>query len=170
VKPYRLRPIYQRPAFAFIDAHHRHHDRPTGWLFGTSAVDPAGNVAGVIAVGRANAREAHAIDTAEVLRVCVPEGLPGVNGHANGICTMLYAAAWRACRALGYRRIITYLRVDEPAVTLKALKDQGWKFVAVVKGRSWNRPKRGRRDKTEVIDRQLWEWRAAEATGVTNDH
>jgi hypothetical protein len=164
VKPYRLQPIYQRGAFAFIELHHRHHRRPTGWLFGSSAVDRAGAVVGVIAVGRANARESDDITTAEILRVCVPAGLPGVNGHANSICTLLYSAAWRACRAIGFRRIITYLRIDEPAVTLKALKDQGWKFVANVKGRSWNRPKRGREDKTEVVDRQLWEWRATDTT------
>lgn len=161
MKPYRLQPIYQRAAFAFIDAHHRHHRRPTGWLFGSSAVSPSGEVVGVIAVGRASAREADEIDTAEITRVCVPDGLPGVNGHANCICTLLYSAAWRACRAIGFRRIMTYLRGDEPAATLKALKDQGWKFVTIVKGRSWDRPGRGRTDKTEIVDRQLWEWREA---------
>ena len=35
-------------------------------------------------------------------------------------CTMLYGAACRAAKALGYRRIITYTRESEPGTSLKA--------------------------------------------------
>lgn len=37
-----------------------------------------------------------------------------------GVCTMLYGAACRAAKALGYRRIITYTRESEPGTSLKA--------------------------------------------------
>ena len=159
---YALRPIFRDQAFAFIDAHHRHHPAPQGWLFGTSAVDDTGTIVGVITVGRTVARENHDPYSAEVTRLCVMEGLPDwrVEGHASNVGSMLYAAAWRALRALGFRRCVTYLLKTESGVTLKALKDMGWRYVRDVEGRSWDCPGRRRRDRHAIEDRQLWEVRA----------
>ena len=39
--------------------------------------------------------------TLEVYRLCT-------DGSRNA-CSMLYAAAWRAARAMGYKRLITYI-------------------------------------------------------------
>jgi hypothetical protein len=41
-------------------------------------------------------------------------------------CSALYGAAWRAAKALGYGRLITYILDSEPGVTLKAA---GWKCL-----------------------------------------
>ena len=55
----------------------------------------------------------------------------------TGVCTdgsedvrlMLYAAAWRAARALGYRKLITYVMDTEPGTGLKMA---GWKCIGQV--------------------------------------
>lgn len=88
-------------------------------------------------------------------------GLPcivdrGGQRHAASVCSMLYAAAWRAARELGYRRMLTYLLRDEPAVTLRALKGMGWKFVRITEGGSWDRPTRPITDKHPTGPKQLW--------------
>lgn len=161
---YTLQPIYQRQAFAYINATHRHHQKPQGWLFGASAVSVTGEIVGVICVGRAGARNNHELTTCEATRVCATPGLPTVSSrgrnHAASVCSMLYAAAWRAAREIGYRRMLTYLLLNEPAITLKALKDQGWKFVRETDGGSWDRPSRRRVDKHPTEKKQLWEVRA----------
>lgn len=50
--------------------------------------------------------------TLEVNRCCT-------DGTRNA-CTMLYGAATRAAKALGYKRIFTYTRQSEPGTSLKA--------------------------------------------------
>lgn len=51
--------------------------------------------------------------TAEVLRVCVLEGKPNAN-------SMLYGAAARACKAMGYKSVITYTLPEESGASLRA--------------------------------------------------
>ena len=67
---------------------------------------------------------------------------------------MLYGACWRACRALGYRRLITYTLDSEPGTSLVAA---GWRVVGVVKGQSWSVPSRPRIDKHPLQDKLKWE-------------
>jgi hypothetical protein len=50
--------------------------------------------------------------TLEVNRCCT-------DGTKND-CTILYGAATRAAKALGYKRIFTYTRQSEPGTSLKA--------------------------------------------------
>jgi hypothetical protein len=47
------------------------------------------------------------------------------NGTKNA-ASLLYGAAWRATKALGYRRLITYTLVEEPGTSLKAA---GWQAL-----------------------------------------
>lgn len=54
---------------------------------------------------------------------------------------MLYAAAWRACRAMGYRRLVTYILDSESGVSLNAA---GWKCVGEAGGGKWTRKDRPR--------------------------
>ena len=68
-------------------------------------------------------------------------------------CSMLYGAARRAAKALGYSKIITYTRADESGVSLKGA---GWVAVAEVDGESWDRDDRPR-EAAEVVDRVRWE-------------
>lgn len=80
-------------------------------------------------------------------------GLRGADGTLNA-CSVLYAAAWRAARAMGYTRIGTYILADEPGTSLKAA---GWKCLYETPGRSWSTPSRPRDDKHPLGARTLWE-------------
>lgn len=109
-----LVPIDLDEANAFVAAHHRHHDPVRGCKF------VVGVVVGVAIVGRPVARMASDTWTAEVLRVCsidVPPDIhpkqPDGTPHASGAVSMLYQACWRAARAIGYRKLITYTLPEE---------------------------------------------------------
>lgn len=106
-----LVPLTQREAFAFVRAHHRHHEPPRGALF-QCAAERDGVIVAVAIVGRPVARELQDGYTAEVIRLCSID-VANENGHASGACSMLYAACWRACRAIGYRRLLTYTLASE---------------------------------------------------------
>lgn len=140
-----LQPITQKEAFAFIVNHHRHHQAPQGWLFGVAANDGE-QVVGVAVVGRPVARMLQDGYTAEVTRLCT-DGTPHV-------ASKLYAAAWRAARALGYRRLITYILDSEPGTSLLAA---GWRLVGVAGGGSWDRKDRPRVDTHPTGQKKLWE-------------
>lgn len=142
-----LQPITYREACDFVKQLHRHHEPPQGWLFGTALNDGA-KIVGVVMVGRPIARHYDDGYTAEVTRCCT-DGTP----HA---CSKLYAAAWRAARALGYRRIISYILSTESGTSLKA---SGWRELGKAGGGSWNRPENGRPrvDKAPTGEKTLWE-------------
>ncbi len=130
----------------WVNQHHRHHPAPQGGLFSVGLARDE-EVVGVAIIGRPVDRWNDDDWTAEVTRVAVIEGVK------NG-CSMLYGACWRACRALGYKRLITYTLDMEPGTSLLAA---GWKVVGEVKGRSWNVPSRPRIDKHPLQDKLKWE-------------
>jgi len=140
-----LTPLTLREARAFVASHHRHAPAPQGGLFAIGA-SGGGDVVGVVIVGRPVSR--HMADgwTAEVTRLCT-------DGSRNA-CSLLYAAAWRAARAMGYRRLITYTLATEPGTSLRAA---GWRVVAEVQRRSWDRPGRPRVDLHPLQERLRWE-------------
>jgi hypothetical protein len=96
--------------------------------------------------------------TAEVTRLCVIEDLPPVivNGveHAAPVASMLYSASWRAARALGYRRLITYTLASESGASIKAA---GWKCLGKAGGGQWTRPSRPRVETRNAQQKTLWE-------------
>lgn len=140
-----LQPVTFAEACAFVRTHHRHHEPPVGWLFGC-AVNDGGTVVGVAMVGRPVARMLQDGYTAEVTRLCT-DGTP----HA---ASMLYGACWRAAKALGYRRLITYILADEPGTSLRAA---GWRLIGQRGGGSWSREGRPRVDTHPIGQKQLWE-------------
>lgn len=141
-----LQPITLKEAAMFIKQHHRHHKHsPRGWRFGI-AVNDGARVVGVLVVGRPVARHRQDGWTAEVVRCCT-------DGTKNA-ASMLYSAAWRACRAIGYRRLGTYILKEELGTSLKAA---GWKVIGETKGGSWNRRERPRVDKHPTGQKLLWE-------------
>lgn len=120
-----IQPINLREACAFVKEHHRHHKAPRGCLF-CVAVNDGERVRGVAIVGRPVSRMLQDNYTAEVTRVAT-------DGAWNA-CSMLYGAAWRACRALGYRRLVTYTLPEEgggqPARRgIHNDRRGGWRFV-----------------------------------------
>jgi hypothetical protein len=119
----------------FVRLHHRHHKAVVGHKF-SLAVSDGQNLRGVAIVGRPVARMLQDGATLEVTRVAT-------DGAINA-CSMLYAACWRAARAMGYRRLVTYVLADELGTSVRAA---GWKEVGKVRGRSWSCPSRPRVDK-----------------------
>ena len=142
-----IQPIDQKEAFAFIDTHHRHHKAPRGAKF-CIAVNDGQKIVGVIVVGRPVARMIQQREpyTLEVTRCCT-DGTPHV-------ASKLYAAAWRAARAMGYRRLITYTLATETGTSLIA---SGFKELYKTTGKSWNVPSRARVDKHPLGQKTLWE-------------
>lgn len=148
VSDVRLVPVSFTDACGFIKTWHRHHDAPVGHKFSIGAADQDDKLVGVIMVGRPVARHLDDRMTLEVNRSCT-DGTPNVN-------SMLYAAAWRAVKALGYRRLITYTQASESGSSLRAA---GWVVVAELPARSgWTAPSRPRDNKgVDHIPRTLWE-------------
>lgn len=142
----RLVPVSFADASAFVAAHHRHHEPPVGHKF-SLGVATGDLLVGVAMVGRPVARNYDDGLTLEVNRTCT-DGTPNAN-------SMLYAAAWRATKALGYRRLITYTQAGETGASLRAV---GWSVVAERPARpGWWTPSRPRDDRTSGIQRTLWE-------------
>lgn len=114
-----LIPVTFRQASAFVTEHHRHHDAPRGHKFSIGVLKGE-ELVGVIMVGRPVARAYDDGFTAEVNRSCVVDDARNAN-------SMLYAAAWRAARAMGYRRLITYTQAGESGASLRGA---GFKLIA----------------------------------------
>lgn len=140
-----LQPLTFAEACEFIRRHHRHHEPPVSHKF-SIGVNDGTSVVGIVIVGRPVARHCDDGYTAEVTRLCT-DGTPHV-------ASKLYAAAWRAARAMGYRRIITYTLASESGASVRA---SGWHELYRVKGRSWSCPSRPRVDKHPTEDKLLFE-------------
>lgn len=142
----RVAPSTIKAARIFVGRHHRHHAAPVGALFAL-AVERDGQVVGVAIVGRPSARMDQDGRTAEVTRLCV------LDGQRNA-CSMLYGAAWRAARALGWQRLITFILDTETGTTLRAA---GWHCIGEAGGGSWSRPSRPREDRAPTQGKLRWE-------------
>ena len=84
--------------------------------------------------------------TGEVLRCCT-------DGTRNAP-SMLYRACWRATRAMGYRRLITYTLPEEGGASLRAA---GFKLIGEAGGGSWSRRLRPRVDTHPMQKKLRWE-------------
>ncbi|MFD9004456.1 XF1762 family protein [Streptomyces sp. NPDC059582] len=143
-----LVPIRFRDAAAFVSMWHRHNQAPVGCKFCVGVADEDGTLRGVAIVGRPVARMFDNGQTLEVTRTAT-DGTSNAN-------SMLYAAAWRAAKALGYTRLITYTQAEETGASLRAA---GWHVVAERPARrGWDTPSRPRGlNGSEHIPRSLWE-------------
>jgi hypothetical protein len=140
-----LQPITFAEAAEFVRRHHRHHIPPVGWKFGIG-VNDGERVVGVVMIGRPVARHLDNGYTLEVTRCCT-------DGTKNA-ASMLYGAAWRAAKALGYTRLITYTLKEEAGTSLRAA---GWTAIYETRGGSWSVPSRPRVDKHPLGQKELWE-------------
>ena len=141
-----ITPVTLSEAFAFVNEVHRHHKAPQGGLFAV-AVSSGEEVIGVAIIGRPVARRNDDSWTVEITRVAVKEGYPNA-------CSMLYGASWRAAKALGYKKAITYTLSTEKGTSVKAA---GWKCVGSTPGKSWSVPSRPRVDKHPLQMKFKWE-------------
>ena len=138
-------PLTFAEANAFVERHHRHHKPVQGCKFVLGVAQRECPV-GVAIVGRPVARHLDDGWTLEVNRCCT-------DGTYNA-CSMPYGAAWRAARALGYRKLITYTLAEEGGASLRGA---GWTCVGERGGGSWARMDRPRVDMHPLQTKLLWE-------------
>ncbi|MFF5719344.1 XF1762 family protein [Streptomyces buecherae] len=143
-----LVPVRSREAKEFVRLWHRHHRPPAGQIFSVGAADETGTLRAVAVVGRPVARHLDDGTTLEVTRTA-SDGTPNAN-------SLLYGAAWRAAKGLGYRRLITCTQAGESGASLRGA---GWRVLAHRPPRpGWDRPSRPRTDQgTAQIARTLWQ-------------
>lgn len=141
-------PLNLNEANAYVLKWHRHHRPTVGHKFSLGVADKTGTVRGVAIIGRPVARYLDNGWTLEVNRCCT-------DGVRNG-CSMLYGAAWRAAKALGYKRLITYTLLTEGGASLRGA---GWKCLGERGGGNWNKKSRPRVDTAKELQGQksLWE-------------
>jgi len=145
----KIVPLTLDEANALVDAWHRHHRPVPGAKFCLGLSDGTA-IVGCIIVGRPVARMLDNGSTLEVNRCCT-------NGARNA-CSMLYGAAWRATKALGYARLITYTLPVEGGASLRGA---GWKLLGERGGGQWNVPSRPRVEVAQLIAGQKLLWEAA---------
>lgn len=141
----KLQPITFKQANEFVSSHHRHHKPVVGCKFCVGVSDGS-NLRGVAIIGRPVARSLDDGYTLEVNRCCTD--------GAKNACSMLYSAAWRAARALGYKKLITYILASESGTSLRA---SGYREIGTVRGRSWSCPSRPRADKFPLENKLRFE-------------
>lgn len=153
----RVVPIELAEANACILVWHRHHKPVVGHRFSLGALDGE-RIVGVAVIGRPVARLAgHPREVAEVTRLAT-------DGTRNA-CSILYAAAARACRAMGFRRIQTYTLESEQGASLRAA---GWNHEGRAGGGQWKHTDgKPRRTDQPIEAKNRWaiEWQVP-ATGV----
>ncbi|MFF7543427.1 XF1762 family protein [Streptomyces canus] len=114
-----LVPVRSREAKDFVRAWHRHQPPPAGQIFTVGAADEPGTLHAVAIVGRPVARHLDDGTTLEVTRAA-SDGVPNAN-------SLLYGASWRAAKALGYQRLITFTQEGESGASLRGA---GWHLIA----------------------------------------
>lgn len=143
----RIVPVSFRDAADFVEAWHRHNKPPLSHKFSIGAAD-GDKLVGVAIIGRPVARSYDDGLTLEVTRTAT-DGTRNAN-------SLLYGAAWRAAKALGYGRLVTYTQGDETGSSLRAA---GWRVIAERKQRrGWDTPSRPRDNGSYLsTTRTLWE-------------
>lgn len=150
----QIAPITLRAAQEFIEQHHRHNKPPRGHKFSIGLKGDAGELIGVATAGRPVARHFDDGLTLEVNRTCT-------TGERNAN-SALYGAVWRAAKAMGYVRCITYTQGDESGASLRAA---GFVKVKNLPARaSWAESSVKLKEKRDAVgsggvDRVLWEIR-----------
>lgn len=152
----RITPINLDEANAFVAAHHRHHKPVPGAKF-SIAVSDGEAVRGVAIVGRPVSRHLDDGWTLEVNRCCTD--------GARNACSMLYGSAWKAARALGFQRIVTYTLPEEGGASLRAT---GWAPTDGVGGTPWSNSTRKRSENKHSDDKPKTRWEASTHDGFSS--
>jgi hypothetical protein len=145
-------PVTFRQACQFVARLHRHNKPPRGHKFSIGVV-VGDSLVGIAMASRPVARALDDGLTLEVVRTCT-DGTQHVNSK-------LYGAIWRAAKAMGYVRCVTYTQHGEPGTSLRAA---GWRLDAKLEARgSWlastaNKRLRSMRDPVGSggVDRVRW--------------
>jgi len=139
-------PLTLKEANDFVAVHHRHHKPVVGHRFSIGTMDEANQLRGVLIAGRPVARMTDWHTTLEVLRVAT-------DGCRNA-CSVLYGAAKRIARHMGFERILTFTLETELGTSLKAA---GWIQTGQTGGGEWGRPSRAREIVAPITPKRRWE-------------
>jgi hypothetical protein len=137
-------PLTLGQANDFVTSLHRHHKKTVGHRFSIGAV-VGGKLVGVCIVGRPVARKTDQYNVAEVTRLCT-------DGTTNA-CSVLYGAAARAAKELGFQSIQTFTLPSEGGASLRA---SGWENVGQAGGGSWSCESRPREDNHPLEPKTKW--------------
>jgi len=146
-----LRPSNIKEARLFIAEHHSHLPKILTGLFAIGVEDD-GKLVGVAVIGRPVARMLAAD------RRCLELSRTCTDGTKN-VSSMLAAAAWRAVRAMGCTRLVTYTLQSEAGTTYKAA---GFRRVGLSspQGTGW-KSREGRKSGQSNYEQKVrWEARA----------
>ena len=135
-----LTPVTLKEANGFVQKYHRHHKPSVGHKF-SIGVRKDGEMVGVAICGRPVSRHYDDGYTLEINRLCT-------DGTHNA-CSILYGAAYRVAKAMGYKRVITYILESESGVSLKA---SGYQCEGKAGGLEWNGD---RKPKEEIYPREM---------------
>ena len=134
----------------FIAQHHAHCRVPVTWRFHTGIYNGR-TLLGVAIVGNPVAPGFNGRGIAEVNRLCIRrDTAAALRWNA---ASMLYGWCAREAARQGWRKIITYTRVDEPGTSLRAA---GWTQEGRVRGRGWHSVRRARSNTNSWIDKIRW--------------
>lgn len=142
-----VRPITFKTASEYINKKHRHHGATVGCKFCIAAYNGE-QLVGVAVCGRPVSRHWDNGVTCEINRVCT-DGTPNA-------CSILYGAACRTARGMGYKRIVTYTLQSENGASLKA---SGFRYDGEAGGTHWTGSRnRGQNIPSEMKKRWVKEW------------
>jgi hypothetical protein len=136
----KIVPLELKDLNALVASLHRHHKPVQGHRFSIGC-EHEGKIVGGVSVGRPVARKTDQRKVLEVTRL--------VTDGTKNACSILYAAAARVGKELGYTKIQTFILDSETGTSLKAA---GWKYDGESKGRDgWKtRPER-RTDQPQCV-------------------
>jgi hypothetical protein len=141
----KIVPLELKDLNAFVALHHRHHKPVQGHRFSIGA-ELNGVLVGGCSVGRPVARMTDQRRTLEVTRL--------VTDGTRNACSLLYSAAARVGKELGYAKIQTFILETEPGTSLKAA---GWMLECESGGGDWTRDsKPNRRQDQPQTPKQRW--------------
>ncbi|GIG63627.1 hypothetical protein Lfu02_79990 [Longispora fulva] len=143
--PLHVVPLDLAAANRMVATLHRHHPKVASHRYSIGVIDDQGVIRGAAILSRPAARMTDWHTVVEVSRL-VTDGTPNA-------CSMLYGAAARAAKALGFRRVQTFILDTEPGTTLRAA---GWVLDGVSPGGSWASPSRPARDLHPTGPKQRW--------------
>jgi hypothetical protein len=141
----RIIPLELNEANDLVSRWHRHHKPTVGHRFSIGVVNDAGEIVGAAIIGRPVARLTDYRSVLEVTRLVT-------NGTKNA-CSILYAAAARIAREMGYEKIQTFILDEETGISVQAA---GWTQEGVtVAGDRWTN-RAGRRDDQPISSKRRY--------------
>ena len=148
VRDLRVRPwtVKRADALEFVAKTHRRLPKVQGAMW-CASVRHGGEVVGVALVGWPSQEQTTMeMDHLRVIRLAVKDGY-------KNACSMLYAACWKAARALGVTSMDTFTHLDEPGTSLRAA---GWIADGLTEGGEYDRPSRRRLLQVDAAPKRRW--------------